>query len=690
MAFSIALILWCTAIIYVVAIENQTVTFDLFTASLSQKRFLVLLPCILGGVFLLVFRYKETTGFLFRYRWPLAVVLVTVCTLLEISGSSIGLITNSLGGSSDTIFGINRPIRSDEWQTNTPMALSQCVNLNGTFQYFSETVRATATDMFIVYGQPVWDIAEIFRPTHWGYLLLGAAKGLSFFWCSRLIFLFIVSFEFAYRILCVNHKTLSTIYAFMVALSPLVQWWFAINGLVEMLLFGQLAFVFLDLYLKTNSYIKRFFLALGIAWCLGIFTLVFYPAWQVPFAYVFIALLAAVLIKRLPQTTKDKRDIVIILVAFGILCAFLAYIVLKSWGTIQIELNTAYPGKRISTGGNAWSWLFFYINDLFTPFSSQYAITNQSEDATFFTLFPLSFILPLYLALKTKQQRAMVFALGIVVVFFGLYLTVGVPEIVAQASLLGRTTTNRVISAITYALILMLFATIPLLPKHINLPIIVIAIASGIIASASYYFIAAPSAKMTLVVIGVLTITIMGILMFHTQKCVAAISLIGITLICGALVNPVITGLNELTNNEVIKAIQDVNTSDDEWATINTYTSENNVPLIAGAKAINSTNVYPALSRWKVLDSDGTYNEIYNRYAHIYISLSHHENSEAVFSLRNPDCFEVTLNANQLKEIGATKILSADGELEHYSTSKTSIKLIQTVNDHYLYTVETS
>lgn len=39
--------------------------------------------------------------------------------------------------------------------------------------------------MFIVCGQPVMDIAMIFRPFYWGYLFLSAGKGLAFFWYGR-------------------------------------------------------------------------------------------------------------------------------------------------------------------------------------------------------------------------------------------------------------------------------------------------------------------------------------------------------------------------------------------------------------------------------------------------------------------------------------------------------------------------
>ena len=95
--------------------------------------------------------------------------LIVVCACLGLHGSSIGLYADILGHKelNSVLFGENRPIRSDEWLVFTPFAFSQYYN---NFAYFSNIVRGTLTDMFIVYGQPVWDAGMLFRPAQWGYL----------------------------------------------------------------------------------------------------------------------------------------------------------------------------------------------------------------------------------------------------------------------------------------------------------------------------------------------------------------------------------------------------------------------------------------------------------------------------------------------------------------------------------------
>lgn len=48
-AFIASLAIWCAAVAYVIVIENQAISFDLLVPGLMEPRFLILLPCILGG-----------------------------------------------------------------------------------------------------------------------------------------------------------------------------------------------------------------------------------------------------------------------------------------------------------------------------------------------------------------------------------------------------------------------------------------------------------------------------------------------------------------------------------------------------------------------------------------------------------------------------------------------------------------
>lgn len=175
------------------------------------------------------------------------------------------------------------------------MAFAQYYDPQGAYPYFGQVMRGAITDSFIVYGQPVWDIAVLFCPFHWGYLLLGAERGLSFFWCARLIALFMVTFELS-MLLTNRKRVLSLASALLVAFSSQVQWWFAVNSLVEMLVFGQLAVLIVHYFMVTKKIWARTLLMIGMAFCGGAYILTFYPSWQVPLGYAFLALIVGVII----------------------------------------------------------------------------------------------------------------------------------------------------------------------------------------------------------------------------------------------------------------------------------------------------------------------------------------------------------------------------------------------------------
>ncbi|HEM5084111.1 TPA: hypothetical protein U1218_002223, partial [Streptococcus suis] len=87
-----------------------------------------------------------------------------------------------------------------------------------------------------------------------------------------------------------------------------------------------------------------------------------------------------------------------------------------------------------------------------------------------------------------------------------------------------------------------------------------------------------------------------------------------------------------------IKSITDYD-KESKWIVDSIGYPLTNIPLVAGAPTLNSTNAYPNLELWKSLDTNGQYDEIYNRYAHVIIELTNSE--ETVFELLHPDAFKV-------------------------------------------------
>lgn len=359
-------------------------------------------------IFYFCFRFGNIiSDFLYRWRYLIAIGIVLTLVIFDISGSSLHEWAKYNGSEANgVLFGISRQFRSDEWAVNTPYAFAQAQE---GFPYFSEIIRGDTTDTFIVYGQPVWDFGVLFRPFHWGYLLFGASRGLAFFWWSRLFALLLVSFEIG-MLFTKKNRALSLAFSLMIGFAPLVQWWFAINGLVEMLVFGFLAVLMVYHYMNTQKYWQRILFALVTVECGCAFVLTFYPAWMVPIAYVMAGLvLWVILTNRKDCKFHAKKDLPIIAMFFVLLVLCLGYVFLKSKDTILLTMGTVYPGHRTNSGSYPLNYLFQYLTNLFTPvndIADAIPTTNVVEVSSFFSLFPLGLLLSIYGMFKQKKRIA--------------------------------------------------------------------------------------------------------------------------------------------------------------------------------------------------------------------------------------------------------------------------------------------
>lgn len=672
---------------YVSAVESESFTPILqFGQSKNIIRlFILMIFCIVASM-LIAYKGRLLARILFQYRWLIALSLFTLCVCFELSGSSVGILINNVGGDGSTIAGISRQVRSDEWMVFTPMALSQCVTDGGAFSYFQDSMRAVETDMFLIYGQPVWDIAILFRPFQWGYLILGAAKGLSFFWCGRLIFLFMVSFEFARALFKIRSNWFNVAYAFFITFAGVVQWWFSINAFVEMLIFGQLAIIWAKCYLISNNYWKRLLFSIGIAWCLIIFILTVYPAWEIPLAYVFLAVFIGLMVEMLPSSKKSSRDVFLVLLTLAlVICAIVYVVCFKSWDTVQIEANTAYPGQRSLTGGGAGSNLLYYLYSIITPVDGRGVPENVCEFASFYTLFPLSLIIPILALNKCKALRPYIISLLICIVFLGVYVIIGYPELIAKLSLLSKSAPYRAVVALEYALVLVLFFSLNCMSKISKKSAVIAVIVSVLFLLICVLLVPVHEGSFDLILsILIVLVLMVAILRIPKQRGLRnfGIACIVVSLLTGALVNPIRSGLDGYMNTDLALAIKQSGNSENVWASTDISLSTNNYPASLGYKTLNSTNVYPQIETWEKLDPNHENEEIYNRYAHIRLYLT---DGEPKFDLVQADVFSLSLSVDDLAMLGVDRILSVEAD---YQERFDDIKLLSHTGRFYIYAIE--
>lgn len=647
---------------------------------------------ILFVITIIYWKKKDWISKIYKHRYGVALLIFFITVIFQISGSSIGLWSNFLGGDDGVLLGVSRPIRADEWATFTMLNFSQKYNVSGAFKPFSDTIRATKTDVFIEYGTPVLSIGIIYRLFQIGYLFLGNSMGLAFYWNARLIVLFLVSFEFM-MLITQKNKKLSLIGAMLVAFSPIVAWWFSINGLVEMLISMQLAIVLLDKYMVEHDFKKRLLYLIGIAISAGTFLFAFYPSWEIPLAYLTLGLIIWDISKNYKNCKIEKRDIISIICVGILFILSVIYLLLNSLDMIKAMMNTVYPGARCETGGGLINRLFSYPTNLFFAISSKDLLppANTCELSSFFDLFPLGIILSIYVFKQNKKDK-LLDILMVLNTFFGIYLVFGFPKTIAKITLLSNSQANRTYLAFSLINVYLLMRSMALLDLNVTkikafISSIIMAALITIIAyqGYSYYLLK----YMLIIIFVLLTLTIYCILRSKNNKeinlLIVIISLVSI--VGGLIVNPIRRGTDVIYNKDISKEIQEIvnNDKNGKWLIENISYPFINYTIALGAPTINSTNVYPNMDLWKKIDSEGKYADVYNRYAHINIHFI--KDGTTKFELNNPDLFTIYLNVDDISKLDA-KYIFTQSELEDLNTNNTKFVKINENNNLKIYQVQ--
>lgn len=686
----LVLILSCLVYAYVIFVEHsillQDFSFMKFIGYFSFKKFLLIL-FVFSIVFYIYFddyKKEKVLSFIYSYRIPLLFLILIVCVIFQIHGSSINEL-NFFNIKHNLLFGVSREIRADEFNVNTMLAFSQYIN---NFSYFGDIVRAVPTDMFLVYGQPVWDIGMIFKPFLIGYLFLNPGQGLSFFWVSRLLVLLLVSFEFG-RLLANDNKKLALAYSLLITFSPLIQWWFAINGLVEQLIFGQLGVLLIYFYMKTTDYRKRLLIGLAMVIVVGGFGFVLYPSWQIPFAYVFAMLAVWIFLKHRHEFSYGKKDFIIILLSFAILTVLMAHILTTSLETIKIYLNTAYPGNEVFNGMGVATYFFNYVPSIFFSVMPDNIPLNVVDTSAFCDFFPVPLILAFIVLAYQKTKDKLLYGLLALYFIMVIFYFVPLPDFILDITLRGHVRNIRLYSVIGFLGILILIRSIASLKELKPKKLIVMSsfILSLIIVYLSTFSYQGYYMTWMLVILIVFYTAFISIIFMSSStkgKKIFFIACIVLAFLTGALVNPVDHGTDVVYESNYIHEVENIVHSNPNgvWVVQDLYF---NSLLPVGAKTVNSVNTYPDLDKWHSLDSSHQYENVYNRYAHIAIILQN--GSETQFALMSPDFIHVLLNVNDLHKLNVS-YFATPNDLEKFSNENVTFVKIYSEGPYKIYNVK--
>lgn len=625
---------------------------------------------------------KQGFELIYEYRFVLSFLLLIMLVSFKISGSSMGCWKLFLGdGESGIRLGEPRVWRSDEWGTLTPLCFRQQYNTLGSYNRYSQTLGSILTDNMLVYGQPSWDILTLFRPFYWGYLFFGSDRGLSWFWCSRLIVLFLSWFELG-MFITDGKKKLSVMLSICVSFAPFLQWWFAINGLVEMLIYGA-CFVLGSNYLVSRAFNPRkIAVAVGMAVCAVGYVLTFYPTWMVPVAWGFVPLFLWVVIWKFDRKVLRRVDVVPWLLIFVITAAGLTVLAVTSWDVIKAELNSVYPGNApSSSGGTGLWWMMKYPISLVSRFSMNELIVENSSIICF---APAGFILALWVIIKEKKKDPLLILLLGMNLFLAWYYCVGIPKWLAKMLLLSFVNSNRGPQVLGFLRLTLFVRAVALKEKA---PKRWLAALAAVISSVVPMRLALgftkyepgglryeyfDTAEKILVVWAILAVVFY--LLYRARKSKYTMAVLGVctvVLASSIWINPVAKGVPEITKSETMQQIRDLVKEDPKaiWLVADMAYPATNIPAMAGADCLNTTQTYPQKTRWEMLDPEGEYEDIYNRYCHIRASLG----SKTMLELVSTDYVEVTLSPEDLKKLNIRYIVSTNDFDERIAVGTTNI-----------------
>ena len=627
-------------------------------------------------------RFRKIPRWLIRHRFALSGAVLVICCVLGVSGSSIGIWPQYLGddGIRNTLFGIPRGIRSDEWAVNTPFIFSQ---VETGAQEVSPVIRGGNTSVTLSPALPAWTFSVLFRIPYWGYLVLGEAGGLAFAWVGRLLALALATFELT-RLITKGDDGLSACAALLVTFAPVVQWWSA----SVLLILGQCLVLCLNAMICADRRWKRWLLALLLSYLLCCYALELYPAWQVPLFYVFAAAGVYVCYQAKVDRGVSWRaligPIILPFLAAAVVCiGVVAFCLWSARDVVAITSATVYPGQRSESGGDRLSAITSYLGNCaimpVAPFTAEAIAPNVCEASVAIALFPIGFVLAVVKMVRHRDARPLF--LLIPYVFFSLYAVIGFPSVLARFTLMSNVPVTRLAYPLGYLDIMLVvyacamgadgtggrvreYRQMGLGVRVLIAAVVAVAYAAIMAARAFFLLLEGFSAVIYLFVGAFFAIGAFVVLLpedavrAHDRSRGQFLALWTVLVVCAGLcVNPVQLGVAELMEDDVVKMVDKVEQSDPDGMWVGDSSIIAQSCLVTGAKTLNSVNSYPNLDLWHRIDPDGENEDVYNRYAHILVEMT--DADEGSFQLLVPDTFLVTLTGEDVVDLGIDYWLSA-------------------------------
>lgn len=588
-------------------------------------------------------------------------VVVILLTLLQISGSSIGVYNTFFYGNRkdpDLLLNRPRPIRSDEWLTNTQMTIAQ---KNNGFARVNQNI-GNGQDMSIILDVPYKDWSTLFKPQNWAFFVMPLGYALAFKWWL-MAFLLVMACYFFVLFLLPRQRLFAALFSLALLFSPFVQWWYQFitlgpiyYSLLLMLVFGYL--------MKAKKHSHELLLGAAFAYLLASFILIFYPPFQIACGLVAGAFMVGYLIENLPKLKRPQlvAKLCVLGVAAVIAGAIALIFVQGNSAAVSATQHSVYPGHRVVQNGGfddvrlLSSNLAFQFQ--FTSKASAYyfptrGIANQSESSNFLYIMPFLF-LPAIVLLAADYRRSKridwpLLSATILFILFMMRLFFAHFDGLFKVLLLDNVPHNRLIIGTGFLGIVYFFLVVRNLSnlKHkpfiryqtliYSLAVFVFQILLGMaVRSRSPGFINQPE-----IVLFALPFAVIVYLLLERRFNLAVAGLLLFSLFCAGAINPLYKGVGTLTQTPLSQTIQSLaRHSNKRWVTESIVLE--NYAIMNGARSLSGTYSYPQLELWKSIPAANPAD--YNRFAHVDFKFGSTTSANAPTSLflRGGDNFVVT------------------------------------------------
>ncbi|HEV8270938.1 MAG TPA: hypothetical protein VGQ04_06495 [Chitinophagaceae bacterium] len=527
--------------------------------------------------------------------------------------------------SESVIAGKPRFIRMDEWMISSTGAIGQ---YNAGMPIKNSSVGELNAP--VVWGLPVKDISTVLRPNLWSYFVFDVERAFAFSWNFN-IFFFLISTFLLFMLLTKNNFWLSITGTFFIFFSGGLQWWSYFIGNYMLYLNGMFISMVYLLYNKDRWPL----IIAGLIFIFSAYGFIFnlYPPFQVPLLWLYLFLFIGFLIqKKSFQTIKENWRLksIVFGVSLVILLLFTYHYYNLVRETYTMMLNTVYPGRRFSTGGNLKDGKVFaeffgmFMTDTHTPIYWQ----NICEASGFIMFFPIVFYAMGYYYFKTKKTDPLLISISIFLIIGLLYVLLGFPAFLSKITLFSMSPDFRTLPIVGVGNCFLLICYIASSKMEVKKEK-VSWIELGVIAAATFVFMMIVTTQInkatenyftsTQVSVAIALIVVAYLLTryknFRFINSALLILLIGMV-IPNANVNPVTKGLAPILENPLVVDSKEIHEKDPSarWALFGN-TRLTHLLKANGIDLFNSVKLVPPMKDMKVLDPTGKYDSIYNRYA---------------------------------------------------------------------------